>query len=458
VPDGDRRMNTAERLLRWLPAPIERRLRRLVPQGELTRGVLTLVFGTTIAQGLLIVTSPILTRLYSPADVGAYGVATSILAVLLTVTCLTYDWAVALPEDDVAAANVLALCLVVNLVMTLVCGLALALLAPTLLIGFGLAQIGAYVVLLAIDQLGGGVGLAFTGWAIRTKSFTDLATARVTQSGATVAVQIGLGLIVFGPLGLLVADIVGRLGGAAQLARTAWRSSAPAFRRTTRGGIRVAAVRYRRFPIYSTGSAVLNQLGLQAPLLLLVALYGTQTGGHYLLAQRVAALPLILVAGSVGQVFFAEAARLAREQPRALAGLFLRGTRSLARGGIVPSVVVMALAPFVFAPIFGGDWQQAGIFAALLAPMYFLSLVTSPTGSTLDVLERQDLHLVRELLRLLLVGGAVLFAASLHFSSTAAVAVLSVAGCATYVMYGLISWWAIVRHAAGLEPEGPAAG
>ena len=449
-------MNIVERLLGLLPSPIERRLRRFVPQGELSRGVLTLVVGTTVAQGLVIVTSPILTRLYSPADFGAFGLATSILAVLLTVTCLTYDWAIALPEDAAAAANVLALCLVVNLVMTLVCGLVLALVAPTLLVGFGVAQIGAFLVLLVIDQLGGGVALAFTGWAIRRKSFPDLAAARVTQSAATVTVQIALGVIVFGPVGLLLADVVGRIVGALRLARPAWRESAGAFRQVTRRGLRAAAVRYRRFPIYSTGSSVLNTLGLQAPLLLLVALYGTQAGGRFLLAQRVAALPMILVAGSVGQVFFAEAARLVREDPRALTALFLRGTRSLARGGIVPSVLVMVAAPFLFGPLFGADWQEAGLYAALLAPMYFLALVTSPTGGTLDVLERQDLHLARELLRLGLVGSAVVAAAALHFPATTAVAVLGVAGCATYVLYGLISWWAIERHLAKLAPRGPA--
>ena len=81
----------------------------------------------------------------------------------------------------------------------------------------------------------------------------------------------------------------------------------------------------------SSGSALLNTLGLQAPILMLIALYGTQVGGFLYLAQRVAALPITLLARSVGQVYFAEAARLTREDPPQLRSLFLRTTISLGR-------------------------------------------------------------------------------------------------------------------------------
>jgi O-antigen/teichoic acid export membrane protein len=445
-------VNIPERLARRVPEPFARLLRRFLPQGQLTRGVFTLVLGTTIAQGIVIVSAPILTRLYSPSDLGAFGVATSVVAILLTVTCLSYDFAIALPEEDSAAANVLALCLLINVAMTVAGGIVVVAIAPALLVGYGVVQVVAWVALLSASQLVGGVAVAMTGWAIRTRAFPDLAAARVTQSAATVAAQVMLGIGAFGALGLLAADLVGRVTAAIRLGRAAWRSHEPSFRRVSLAGVRVAAVRYRRFPIFSTGSALLNTLGLQAPLLLLVALYGAGPGGQFLLAQRVAALPIVLVAGSVGQVFFGEAARLSREHPAALRALFLQATSSLVRWGIGPSVLIAALAPFLFAPLFGEEWRDAGLFAALLAPMYFLALVSSPTGATLGVLERQDLHLARELLRLGLMAGAVLAASALHLSALQAVGVLSVAGCVAYVIYGLVSWWAIAARTPGPPP------
>jgi O-antigen/teichoic acid export membrane protein len=194
----------------------------------------------------------------------------------------------------------------------------------------------------------------------------------------------------------------------------------------------------------------MNTLGEQAPLLLLVGIYGAAVGGQYALAGRVGALPVTLVAAAVSQVFVAETARLAREQPLAMRDMFGRTTRTLALLAIGPFVLMAVLAPILAGLVFGDAWRDAGLFVTILAPMFYLQLVTSPTGGTLDVLERQDLHLVREILRLVFVGGAALIAAATHSSPIVAVAIFSVAGCLTYIAYGLTSWRAITSHGSQL--------
>ena len=72
---------------------------------------MTIAGGTGVAQLVGILSSPIVTRLYTPSDYGAYAVAASVLAVLVSVACIRYEGAIPLPASDVAAANVLALCL-----------------------------------------------------------------------------------------------------------------------------------------------------------------------------------------------------------------------------------------------------------------------------------------------------------------------------------------------------------
>lgn len=310
-----------------------------------------------------------------------------------------------------------------------------------------------------LGQLGGGVVSAFTNWAIRTKTFSAIAAMRLTQSVALVATQVGLGAIGLGAPGLLVGDVVGRASGSSRLGRAAWRTHAQAFRRVSWAGIRTAARRYRQFPIFSSWSALLSALAMQAPILALVALYGTQVGGRYALADRVGSVPLALVAGAVGQVFIAESARLARDQPAALRSLFGRTTRSLARTAIGPAAVLAVSAPVLAGAVFGADWGEAGLFVAILAPMYYLTFVMSATGDILYVLERQDLHLAREVLRFGFLGGAIPLAALIGLPAIGAVGLLSAAGCVAYVLYGLISWRAVLafpghpHHEAGAGPE-----
>ncbi len=114
-----------------------RQLRGLAPKTELRRGVAVLIGGTTLGQIIIVVSSPVLTRLYTPSDVGVYSVATSILSILIVVSCLRYELAIPLPESDVAAANVLALSLVTTLGTSLTAGVALWIAGPSLLAVFG---------------------------------------------------------------------------------------------------------------------------------------------------------------------------------------------------------------------------------------------------------------------------------------------------------------------------------
>jgi O-antigen/teichoic acid export membrane protein len=436
---------------------VAHRVRRYLPQGQLTRGVLILVFGIVAAQGIVVLSSPILTRLYDPADLGTLSVYTAILSVLVTITCLSYELAIPLPEDETEAANTLALCLLVNLVTSLIAAVILIALAPLIVSAFDVPALGPIIWLIAVGQFAGGAAIALINWSIRDKRFTQISGSNVLQAAVLVAVQLGIGVVSATVVGLIVADIASRLSASVALGTDAVRTHRRDFGQVTRRGIVEVARRYRRFPILSSPSALINTLGLQAPTLLIVALYGPDVGGQLFLAMRVAALPVTLLARSVGQVYTSEAARIARDDPGQLRGLFIRTTTSLTRAGIGPTALLAVLAPILFPFVFGDEWQQAGWFTTILAPMYLLTLATSPTGATLDVLERQDLHLVREVLRLILVGGAVVLASAIRLPAVGAVALFSVAGCFTYVFYGAVSWWAIESADRKRRRSGPAA-
>ena len=310
---------------------------------------------------------------------------------------------------------------------------------------FHAAALLPYAWLLLAGQFGGSVYIALTSFAIRHKQFGNIARTRVTQSVASIGTQITLGLVSGSPAGLVAGDAVGSLAASGRLGSQARRVSGAALRQVSVPGIRAAARRYQDFALLSSPAALLNAIGYYAPLLLLVALYGARTGGLFAFGQRLILAPLALLTLSIAQVFVAEAAILARDDSAGLRPLFARTMRRLLTLG-APIVLVLAVAaPLLTGPVFGSRWEPAGVYVTILAPFYLFQLATSPLGGTLDVLERQDLHLIREVARVTITCGAVVAAAALHFSAIQAVAVLSVAGSIAYILYGLISWYAIVR-------------
>ncbi|MBZ0251999.1 MAG: oligosaccharide flippase family protein, partial [Candidatus Methylomirabilis sp.] len=66
---------------------------------------------TALSQGLVVLASPALTRLYEPADFGALAVFVSLISALVVVGTGRYELATPLPDSDEEAAQVLALAL-----------------------------------------------------------------------------------------------------------------------------------------------------------------------------------------------------------------------------------------------------------------------------------------------------------------------------------------------------------
>ena len=81
--------------------------------------VITLVTGTTAGLIITLLASPLITRLYGPEAFGLVALFTSITGICGIVVCLRYEQAILLPESDEEAANVVGLCLIAGILISL---------------------------------------------------------------------------------------------------------------------------------------------------------------------------------------------------------------------------------------------------------------------------------------------------------------------------------------------------
>ena len=427
------------------------RMRRLAPRGSLRRSIGVLAGGHALAQVVAAISYPFLTRLYDPTEFGAFAATASLLGLVLVVTCLTFDHAVPLPEEDETAGELVILCVLATLAFCACTAVALLVAHEQILGVIHAGALASYWWVLVAAQAAGGLYLALTGWAVRDRDFGALATARLGQGVATAGTQVLTGVAGASAAGLLAGDALGRIAGAGRLSARRLRRLLAAVGDTSRARLRATARRYRRFPLVASWPLLVNATALEAPLLLLVAFYGAEVGGHFALAQRLIGAPVTLAVLSIGQVFVAEAAELRREGSAELTLLFGTVLRRLVAVGMPLMLLVPVPALLLVGPIFGQDWREAGVFIAILTPLYAAQLLTSPLGGTLTVLERQDLLLVRELVRIGLLAVAVLIAELLRFSAAGAVAMLSAGGTLAYLVYGAISWHALRAYDRGRD-------
>lgn len=420
--------------------------------------VLKMAGGTAVAQGLLVLASPVLTRLYAPADFGVLAVYVAIMAVTAVVASLRYEFALPIPQDDEDAYPLLAVCLLLVAATTCLASLALHGFQGRILAWMDAPALAPFLWLVPVSILGAGLYQVFTCWAIRKGAYGRIARTRMTQSGTQLAVQVAMGLLVKGPLGLLVGDALGRSNGSRTLAMVDGRRDWERLRRVDPARMVRAVVRFRRFPALASGTALLNTFNLRCPALLLAVYFGPAVAGSFALAQRVFALPSSIIGESVAQVYFGEFAGRARSDPAGLMALFRGTVRRMFLLGLPLMAAAMAGGWFLFPVIFGAAWREAGLFVVALAPMALAQFSAACADSTLVVLERQDLALFREAARTLLLLGGIVAAYLLHWAPWRAVFLFGATGTLAYVIYGLITWHAIRRHRRAVPAAAPAGG
>ncbi len=422
-------------------------LRRLFLKSSFRQNVLVLGGGTAVAQAIVVITSPILSRLYTPADFGVLTVFVSIVSILAVVAALRYELAIPLAEDEDVAINLLALAISFVMVSSVVTGLLTLILREQIPVWTNTPAFRPHLWVLPVGLACVGTYQVLSYWAVRQKAFGRLARTRLSQSVATVLTQLTLGIAKLGPLGLLPGYIVGHVAASWTLGAEVARHRRQNLARVNWQSMASAARRYRRFPLLSTGSGLLNSIGLQFPPLLLAAFFDTQVVGWFALGRRVVSLPMILIGQSVAQVYLGEASKMVHKDATALYRLFLRTAGRLAVVGGVPIALLGLVAPPLFAFVFGEPWREAGRYVQVLAPMSAGQFVVTPLSNTLNVLERQDLQLAWDASRLVLVVGAMFFAYRRHWSPIETIAAYGLSGAVAYLVLFILSWFMLRRVA-----------
>lgn len=412
----------------------------LLPRGRFTRGVTLLAGGAALGQAINLLVSPVLTRLYSPADFGVFGVYASLLGIFVVVASMRYEYAILLPEDDMSAANILALCFVILLGTTIISTTVIYVFGDQIVTWAKVPELGYYLWLVPLGILGAGAYQILNFWALRKRDFVRIGRTRLTRGLARASLQVGLGFAAPGPIGLLVGQLAGESAGSASLGAGAWSKDRAHIGAISLPRIRSVALRYRRFPVISSVASLIDTLGLNAPQLLFAAFYGAEVAGWFALGQRVIGAPLSIVVDSVAQVYFGEAARLPRDDPSSMRRLFLKLTVRLALIGAIPVALICVFAPWIFAVIFGSSWETAGRYVQILGLMFAVRFAVIPLQHTLNVLERQDLLLAWDSTRLILVVGALFVVKALGFSDIPAVAAYSLSMSVAYILLWIMVW------------------
>jgi len=408
------------------------------PRSPFFTSVLKLVSGTTIAQLITVLTAPIISRLFAPEAFGVLTVFTSLVGIFTVVICLRYEFAIVLPEDDEDAANLMGLCVLIALGISILASLYLIIFAHPLVDLLKAPDLYGFLWLIPIGLLIQGLFQALNYWNTRTKHFGRLSIARVSASFTTSALPIFLALVGGATAGSLVFSyIAGTLVFTCVLAVQVLTENGPFFYRfIRRSGILINLKRYRKFPLVDSWGSFINNLSWQLPSLMLLYFFSKTVVGYYSLSNRLILLPLTLLGSSIAQVFYQRSAEL-RSNPENLSKSVELVFRRLVAIGLFPAVVLGVAGPQLFSIVFGANWLEAGRYAQILSPWMFVLFISSPLGILFATLERQELSLIVNLF-ILATRFAALAIGGLTHNVYLALIIWSATGV---LVYGGLAFW-----------------
>lgn len=405
------------------------------------RSIGVLVGGTATAHAITALAMPVSTRLFTPADFSAAAAFSSIVGILSVAACLRFDMAIALPEDDVEAADLLALSALCALGAAALAAFALVVLPDGAIALLRQPRLTPWLWLVPVGVLIGGLYLALQMWFARRRDFAGIARSRIAQSASAAAGQIGLGAAGFAPLGLIVGQLLNYGAGSLWLGlATLVRERAVLARVSVAGMIRAVST-HRRFPLYSTWEALANAASIQAPILLIAALASGPEAGYLTLAIFLMQTPMALLGNAIGQVYVSGASEAHREGR--LGDYTRTSLDGLARASAAPMAFLAVASPVGFEWVFGSGWGRAGVLVSWMAPWFFLQFLATPVSSGLHVAGRQRAAMILQVAGLALRVGAVVAAERWYHAAIAEAYALS--GVVFYALY-----LAVILAATGL--------
>jgi len=392
---------------------------------EFISNVLKLVSGSVIAQILAIILIPIITRLYTPEDYGTFSLILAITAIIAIFSSLSYQLAIMLPKEDEDAAQIVTLCFILIIFSSIITGVFFSTFASSIAGALNVPAMEQYLWCVPFLVFFTASYSVLAYWNSRRKLFGAYAVAQVTNSLTSKGVQIGMGMMSASPFNLILGIFFGYFCAICIMLK-GFSKDLTFFKKTSFNKVKQLAIRYKKFPIYTSWSTTSNTISTQITPILLAYFYSPLIVGYYSMALMVVQMPMSFIGSATGQVFFQKASE-EKNRTGSVKTIVEEVHKRLISIGIFPFFVLMIMGRDLFAFFLGSQWGSAGEYASILSPWLFLVFIASPLSTLFCVLERQNIDLSFNFL-ILLSRIIVLYLGGIFGSPTTALIFFSLTG------------------------------
>ena len=359
-----------------------------------------MILSSGIAQVILIITTPIITRLYSPAEFGEFTIFSNIAMILIPIINARYDLLIVNAKND-RSANILSqisflISLLILLILIPIFAIS-ACLYPNFILDFIFIIIMLFLVSLTN---------IFTNYLNKERKYKVLSLINVFRAGSMALLQIIFGLLSLGSLGLIIGFSLSYITGIT-LGYKTFKKHFNIVR--NKEETKALFLENKNQLVYSTPSILLNSLSFSVVVFFIGILYTNTEVGIYGMAIRVLGIPVTIISLGLSKIFMQQANDYYIERGN-FRNLLLKFSSTLVIVSIILYVPLYLFSEELVNILLGHSWVDAITVIKIVIPLFVIRLIVSTVSLSVIVLQKQQLELILQ--ALFLIGTTVTFVIS----------------------------------------------
>ena len=361
------------------------RIKKKLTANDFLKSLAVLMTGTLVAQIIGYLLAPVITRLFTPAEMGEFGIFQRVTVLLATIATARYEYALPLPKKDKHAFILFRFALKISLITISLC----------LATGIFFAVIkgkGIDFYLLLLLLIVSVFSLAFfnlgTNWSIRKKYFKKISLSKMSNSITLNTSRVIFGFLGWESLGLILSFALSLILGAAffvyDFLTLKFISKSSLHKLKTR----VLSREYKNFPVASLPHSLSDHARDLFIGIILIELFSESIFGSFDHTYKMLRIPAMLIGASLSQVFFNHISGKFNDGESILP-LFKKIIGYLAIFSIIPFAVIYFFGSELFTFVFGDQWFISGRLSEIMAPWLMLNFIVTPLSTIPLVFNKQ---------------------------------------------------------------------
>ncbi|MBR5784568.1 MAG: oligosaccharide flippase family protein [Bacteroidales bacterium] len=398
---------------------------------ETIRHCATLLSGTAMAQGITFLAYPVIARLYSAAQFGAYTTLLSWLDVFVILATCRYEQAIMLTSSVRDTSAVVKLCKSLCALVSTMVAIGIIVLLFTRGENSTISWEFMFLPLLVFFT---GQYRIYLLLSNKHKGYKQISLSEIVVSISTTTGKICGGLLKMFRIGLPLATLLGRILGNVCYWRSLRKLALP---KVSNAEVKAAAINYRNFPLYSTPKDFINSLSINLPFTLLAIYFEQSFIGLFSMAFTFTFRPVNLLNSAYERVLYQRVAeKYNNKQPIMKDVLRFFAYNYLA---LIPLFALLYIfAEPLMALLLGKEWSDVAIYFRYMLPWALVMVAGSSLSFIPNIFSVQRTEAILYFI-LFPIRAGVLFIGVAFDNFSLAIALFCGAGA--LFVFGLTAWY-----------------